>query len=154
MQAAKSAFFIKAKEFYEKAKTIKNIEIIVAVILIAIVLLIYASSVNSQAKYTSNLDTSTTNTLEIEDRLANVLSQIEGVGRVSVMITYKEELTTKSVSTLGNKEVKSSESDIKGVIIVAEGANDIAVKLNLIRATQAVLNINANTIEVFAMKNK
>lgn len=140
----------KAKEFWEKAKTIKNIEVIIAVIVIGIVLLIYASTLptDKSKKLTAEQDFQVTAS-DVEQRLAEILSQIDGAGRVCVMITYE---STDHSMEVGNQE--STSLKIKGVIIVAEGADDIGVKLNLIRATQTVLAIKANTIEVFVMKNK
>lgn len=41
---------------------------------------------------------------------------------------------------------------IKGVVIVASGADDMNVKLDLIRASQTLLNIEASCIEVFVGK--
>lgn len=40
---------------------------------------------------------------------------------------------------------------VRGVIVVAEGAADIMVKLDLQMAVQTVLGVNANCIEVFEM---
>jgi len=139
----------KAKEFWEKAKTIKNIEVIIAVVVIGIVLLIYASTLPSDKskKQAASSDAQVIGA-DVELRLAEILSQIDGAGKVCVMITYETGDYSREVS---NQEYSPN---IKGVIIVAEGADDIAVKLNLIRATQTVLAIKANTIEVFVMKNK
>ncbi len=139
----------KAKEFWEKAKTIKNIEVIIAVVVIGIVLLIYASTLPSdKSKKQAASSDSQVIGADVELRLAEILSQIDGAGKVCVMITYETGDYSREVS---NQEYSPN---IKGVIIVAEGADDIAVKLNLIRATQTVLAIKANTIEVFVMKNK
>ena len=41
--------------------------------------------------------------------------------------------------------------EVRGVIVIAEGAADIAVKLRLERAVETVLGVDANCIEVFEM---
>ena len=41
---------------------------------------------------------------------------------------------------------------VRGVIVVAEGAEDIAVKLNLQYAVKTVLGIDDDCIEVFEME--
>ncbi len=41
---------------------------------------------------------------------------------------------------------------VKGVIVVAEGANDIKTKLALQRAVQTVLNIDSTNIDIFTME--
>lgn len=43
---------------------------------------------------------------------------------------------------------------VRGVLVVAEGAGDIAVKLALQRAVETVLNVPASSIEVFEMQPK
>ncbi|MDR0697020.1 MAG: hypothetical protein LBF68_05770 [Christensenellaceae bacterium] len=48
--------------------------------------------------------------------------------------------------------IKEIMPDIKGVIVVAKGASNIKVRLELLRAVQAILDLNANMIEVFTMK--
>ncbi len=42
---------------------------------------------------------------------------------------------------------------VRGVIVVAEGAGDIMVRLNLQRAVQTVLNVPVQSIEVFEMQS-
>ena len=43
---------------------------------------------------------------------------------------------------------------VRGVIVVAEGAADIAVRLDLERAVRAVLDVPINHIEVFELGNQ
>lgn len=47
--------------------------------------------------------------------------------------------------------IKELEPEVKGVIVIAQGADDIKVKMDLMRAVKTVLNINLNQIEVFKM---
>jgi stage III sporulation protein AG len=42
--------------------------------------------------------------------------------------------------------------DIKGVVVVAEGANNIKLRLELLRATTTALSIDENKVEIFKMK--
>ncbi len=44
------------------------------------------------------------------------------------------------------------EPEIKGVIVIAEGARDVRVKLDLIRAVQTALGISPQQVEVFEME--
>lgn len=117
-------------------------------------------------------------TKDLEKRLSGVLSKINGAGKVSVMITLNgspelviaynteeknnllntdDSVTIKKEPIIINQNGVSSPlilseimPEIKGVVIVAQGANDVAVKLNLISATTKLLNININSIEIFA----
>lgn len=77
---------------------------------------------------------------ETQTRLENILSDIENVGKVSVMIAPKE-------SPEGEKAVQS-------VLVVAEGGNDPKVREKVIRAVKAALGIESHKIEVFERKEE
>jgi len=123
---------------------------------------------------------------KLEEELANILSKIAGVGKVSVMITYesgKELVTQKDKSVTdkvtdekdnaggtriinessvsdktvmvnqqgGSSEpliVKEINPEIRGVIVVAEGAWDSKVKRKISQAVQTVLDIPAYRVTV------
>ena len=46
---------------------------------------------------------------------------------------------------------KENSPEIKGVIVVAEGADDIAVRLNLLSAVQTILDISPDKVNVYKM---
>lgn len=110
-------------KLFQKLKSIKHIEIIVAVIFAVIVLLIYLSSVNPVKKTQSSASTN------LEMRLESILSDIEGAGNVSVLIN-------------------NTDNQIDGVIIVASGADDVFVKMNILKAVETVLKIPTAQIEI------
>lgn len=179
----------KFKDIYVRLKGIKNIEIIVAIIAIALLILGY-SLISSEKKKTADTqpqiqESSVEMTKHLELQLSQVLSQINGAGAVEVMITYsgsteKIIANTKSThtnSSTGSGAINTSTStvtetpiiinsngssrlyvtkeimpDVKGVIVVAQGAGSAKVRLELMRAVQTVLNVSANNIEIFAMK--
>ena len=119
-------------------------------------------------------------TNDLETRLTNVLSAMKGVGKVSVMITlnsspelviaYNTEekttnsgLNTKDTVTIIKEPIIITKNGtsyplvltevlptIKGVIIVAQGADNVSVKLDILNATMKLLNISAKSIEIFA----
>ncbi len=168
----------KFKEIVKKIKSIKNYEIIISLIIIAIVLLIYFSV---SEKKQNNIDVSTGNTssltADLEERLEYILSKIDGVGETDVLITYNSTAeqvtastsnsnqtttsngmnstttsTTTSSPILNNKEVivlQEKMPEIRGVIVVSEGANDIKIKLQILSAVSTALDINPNTIQIF-----
>ena len=77
---------------------------------------------------------------------AEILSQIKGAGRVSVMISEEEK---KGKSLLGASE---EEQTTAGVLIVADGGADSAVRERLVRAASVALGVSAHKIEVFERK--
>ncbi len=48
--------------------------------------------------------------------------------------------------------IKEIEPEIQGVLVIAEGADDLRVRLELERAVQTVLGLDANQVEVFEME--
>lgn len=138
-------------KLFEKLKSIKHIEIILAVIFIVIMVLIYMSSVDNNRTSTSNNDGSVTGYVNsLENRLEDVLSNIKGASNVSVVITLDLEGTAVNEKTQAVS--MTTFPPIKGVVIVARGVDNVAVKLNLIKATQALFEISSGNIEVFLSK--
>lgn len=180
----------KLKEFYEKLKGVKNIEIIIAIVVIAVIILMYSFISTDKKKGETIIRNQEISgdqdlTLQMEEDLISILSQIKGAGEVRVMITYSGS-TEKVIANTRSTHVNSSNSggsittstntvtetpiiissngasrlyiikeimpQITGVIVVAKGASSASVRLELMRAVQTLLDINANSIEIFAMK--
>ena len=169
--------------FLSKIKNIKGIEWIVICSLCLLIFIIYYSSItNDKASINYSNPTSSTSEYakEIEEKLCNVLSNVAGAGKVSVMVTLecgteikvatsKEERTnyssgtssnTQSVTVVENPVIIGKEPlvvleilpKIKGVIVVAQGANNVSVRLELLRAVQTLIDVNSNQIEIFVGK--
>jgi len=121
---------------FKKLKSIKHIEIIVAVLFGLILLALYLSTVNGGTSYNSS--NSSGYTYEIEDRLSNVLSDIDGAGKVNVMVMLEdgEELNSDIVPK------------VSSVIVVAQGAKDYKVRIELLKAVEAILNLPTTNIEI------
>ena len=102
---------------------------------------------------------------EIEEKLEEILSQIKGAGKVSVMVSEEnngrkifgydvqgEDKKTVTLSQSGGETALVAEEkvpNVKGVIVVADGGGNIKVKEALLRAVRAVLGIEPHKIEVF-----
>lgn len=187
------------KTSLSKLKDTKNIEWVAVILIIAIIVSIYASTFNRdsndqdlptqyQYKHHETEEMGSSQSQE-EKRLKEVLSVIQGAGKVEVMITYKSSkeivtaMNTVDSTIVTNEEdynggtrtinqadsntqpvtindsqgskpliLKEVEPEIKGVIVIAEGAGDVRVKMELLRAIQVVLGIKANQVEVFPME--
>ncbi len=107
-----------------------------------------------------------------ENKLENLLSSVEGAGRVKVAITVESGMetvlavsTTVKETSAGKETVQSpivvngktvvlkeNYPKITGVLIVAEGAGSISVFKKLQQATVSFLDVNVNQIEILAMK--
>lgn len=117
----------------KKIKGIKNIRIIAAIFIIAVALLIYSSVATGNAARTASSDEQSTEMDEDESRLASILEGLEGVGRVETMITREDDT-------------------IVGILVIAEGAQDIAVRLRLLSAVTTAMGVDKQIVNVYTMK--
>ncbi len=107
----------------------------------------------------------------LEKRLSENLSKVSGAGKVSVVVSVEAGMETvlamtSTTNTSDNGTIVVEEPlivngktivlkelypKITGVLIVAEGANNIAVRRKLEQATVSLLNIGVNNIEILSM---
>ena len=79
---------------------------------------------------------------QVEQKLADLLESVEGVGKVKVM-----------VMTGGNKSLYlSEETEITGVLIAAEGAGDPVTVQNIQQAVMALFQVDAHKIKIMKME--
>lgn len=148
-----------------KLKNGKLLEWVIIISLIVMAILIVYNAFFG--KKSGETVATTSYTTELEVRLAKTLQQIEGVGAVQVMVTTSTEntkviaeetitnpdgsTTTKPVLVGGNVVViEELPPKIIGVVIVAEGGNNLAVRFALVDAAAAALNIKQSIIKVYA----
>ena len=113
----------------------------------------------------------------IENKLIDVLSKVDGAGTVSVMVTVdgspelvyaNEKDQTSSTNSSGSVTTATYSSPIivnangsstalvmteilpkvKGVIVVASGAGNVATKLDLLNAVSTLLDISTNQVTI------
>lgn len=161
-------FFESIKEKFNKSNKRQVVIIILIIGFILIVGLYFLSSKQEKTNDTGFNDY----VKNIEENLSDILSKIEGAGKVSVMITVSETnetiLASKTTETEINGKitvektpitvngktitVKESFPKVTGVLIVAEGANNINVINKLLTATMSVIDVDKNKIEIMTMK--
>lgn len=141
-------------KWIDKLKNIKHIEIYITIIFIIILLLILFSSSSSKQKTTTSKSSSnkveqttiTTYIDEMENKLEHILSQVEGASNVNVMLTLNMDdaiIKDNIIQTQGFPNVK-------GVIIVANGVENTMVRMNILKAVQAVIDISSGRIEILS----
>lgn len=167
-----------SNSFVTKLKSVKHIEIIIALVVIAVMVLAYTYFVGSKDK---DVSTAGETGVSINDELQDILKAIKGVGDVKVLIMYNggkkleiasktdkhtnkveddgriTETITEVISPIivgGDKPLIIGEkrADIDGVVVVAEGGSDSKIRLQIIQAMTVLLKINFNSIQVFEMK--
>ncbi len=138
-------------KWLEKLKNVKHIEIIIIGIFLVVLLLIYFSTPKSKSSSnsSSNQDSQLTITRyvdNLEADLENTISKIKGVGNVQVLITLD-----MSGATIEDDVIKTSSfPQIKGIVIVASGVDNTSVKMNVLRAVEAVVDISTGSVEILS----
>ncbi len=149
----------------------KFLEICIAVVLCAVVLVIFCSDLKifKTSAEKSNSGDFESYVYGLENSVAKTISKIDGVGEVAVMITFEtgiqrvyayESTTTSSGSTKNELilyqgkpvVIKENIPEIKGVVVVAKGAASAAVRLDIVRTIQVLLGVSYDKIEVFTKK--
>ena len=173
------------KEFFSSLNSSKKIKLIIAGVLFLIILFIFSSSIfpinsNKKSQNQNTIVSSKSYVENTEERLKNILSNVDGLYNVQVFIcvksseefvylkdTEQSESNSNSGSsisketTIFNKDGTSSNAivvvtkypKIEGVLIVANGFNDVKLKLKIIDAVSCVLSIAPTSIEVLEGKS-
>ena len=125
---------------------------------------------------------------DLKEQLEDILQNINGVGKVKVLITYSQ---TSQVLPLYNEDTSKKDTEekdktggtrivtetdtkkdvifqetngnkmpitqsvispkVEGAIVTAQGANNMAVKTDIIQAVEAVTGLSSHKIQVFTM---
>lgn len=111
------------KALLDRLRGARYVELFVALVLLALLALLLLGKSGTE---------SGEGRTELEARMERILSDIDGVGRVSVMITENE----------GGRAV--------GALVVADGLEDIQAFLSLQSAVSTLLELETDRIEIIA----
>jgi len=170
----------KLKGLWDKFKGIKHIQMYIAIFIALLVCVVYFGFLSKPKddKITENSPEEFSSAVEyvdwLENKLNNVLSKISGVGNVNVLVTletgfsyeYATDTETKTTTSGGNEITVTTETiimvsnqpvivkefypKIKGVVVVAEGAENFNIKMNILTAVETILEIERDNITVLA----
>ena len=106
------------------------------VLLIGVLLVIIAIPTKSDSQFdTGDMYKGTEiQTTNVEKKLEDILRKMEGVGEVSVMITFHEDET------------------VEGIVVVAEGAGNAVVVREITGVVQALFDVDSHKIKVIERK--
>ncbi len=176
------------KKLFEKLKQIKHWEIYAAVIVVAIMLVIYLSSFrgssntgdkSNSVSQTAVASGSNSYASQLETKLQNVLSSIAGAGHVAVMVmtdgegtvefAYDEQAKTVTQTGANGQEITTTTVDkslvtqngspvilwtnppkVLGIVVVATGASNPSVRLNLLHAVQTMIGSEQVAIQILS----
>lgn len=98
-----------------------------------------------------------------EERLNEILSEIDGAGKVSVMISYVSTMEKDLAYDGERQRIVTSDGDVvvkrevypevKGVIVIADGAGNPSVRQTIKEAVTAVTGAAANHVCVYSSSN-
>jgi hypothetical protein len=83
----------------------------------------------------------------LEARMEAVLSDVRGAGRVRVLVSEEGDAA-------GAFAASDANSGVRGAVIVADGADDVRVALELASAAQALLGLEPEKIQVLKMEGR
>ena len=133
-------------EFLQKGMTKQQWIVILLLGLLLSVIALPVSKKSSTSQQKILVDDSTQSTEEIQSslelRLQNILENVEGVGEVKVMLMTEEQ---QGIYRFG-------ETEVRGVLIAAEGASDPVVVQKIQQAVMALFQIEAHKIKIMKMK--
>ena len=159
----------KNNNLFTRLKKIKSEYLIILCLGVALIA-IFLSTFNT--KSTTQTSSVTDYVSMLESKLSKQLSEIEGAGKVVVLISVKQGLTTeiatekKTVNDSNGSKIEETPilvsgkpivltelyPEICGVIVVAKGASDLKVRASLLCATQTFLNVTSDKIEILTMR--
>lgn len=162
-----------SKDMFEKILKNKNNRIICIILIIGVVLMLISGGGSKKDKVSDK-----TTVYDEEARLEEILSDIDGAGEVSVMITYystsekdiayetktnsvgldsrsEESEDRKAVMTDGSPMVlKEVYPRVKGVIVTADGADSAAVRQAISEAVTAVTDVASHRVAIYKRSQK
>lgn len=171
----------KLKTLFQSEKRVRLLAILGAVGVLLICLSEFVSLPSEKSDSTEKSETSQTDFCEsTEAKLEKIIGQMQGVGRVQVMLTLEssdekiyaadEKTDTKSSGDTEQKStdekyvliegktgddgilLKTNAPKVKGVIVVCDGGDDPTVAKQITTAVSAALGIGSNRISVIKMK--
>ena len=115
--------------------------LVLAIGVVGSFILLYFMDNQSNGSETPSMSTamSSPNSSNLSD-FEMVLSQIEGAGMTRAYITYD------------SSDGVTVADEVKGIVIVSQGAGDLRVRVKLLNAASTAFDVPADKIEVFEMK--
>ena len=112
----------------------KNTWMILLLIGILLVVIAIPTKTEPRVNSLSIYDDVSPNETDMEKRLQSLLQQMQGVGEVHTMITYRDD------------------TQVEGIVIIAEGGGDAVVVRNITEVVRALFDVDSHKIKVIEKK--
>ena len=156
---------------------LKKYKFVALILLLGLVFMLIPNTRSAEKKVPQTNTSAEKEEITFEEKLAEILNQIDGAGKVRVMLTISEgeeivfqtdeDLSTGSdtsdrkIDTVTVTDAQKNQSGLirkvnppvyRGAIIVCQGADDPVVKLAVTEAVARITGIGTNCISVLKMK--
>lgn len=156
---------------------LKKYKFVALILLLGLVFMLIPNTRSADTKVPQTNTSIEKEEITFEEKLAEILNQIDGAGKVRVMLTISEgeeivfqtdeDLSTGSdtsdrkIDTVTVTDAQKNQSGLirkvnppvyRGAIIVCQGADDPVVKLAVTEAVARITGIGTNCISVLKMK--
>lgn len=112
----------------------KNTWMILLLVGILLVVIAIPTKTDSKSNSLSIYDDSDLNETDMERRLQSLLQQMQGVGEVHTMITYRDD------------------KQVEGIVIIADGGGDAVIVRNITEVVRALFDVDSHKIKVIEKK--
>ena len=112
----------------------KNTWMILLLIGILLVVIAIPTKTKSENSTLSIYNEPESDETDMEKRLENLLQQMQGVGEVHAMITYRDD------------------EQVEGIVIIADGGGDAVVVRNITDVVRALFDVDSHKIKVIEKK--
>ena len=173
----------KLKTVYTKIKSIKHFHIYLVGAVAVLAVCIYLATIPKTNKTTqqeqidnnrTEFSTSAEYVEYLENKLENVITSLKGVGQAEVVITlekgfeyiYQTEeetrttsngtsVTSSSVVLVDGKPIMLKEiyPVVNGIVVIAEGSDEVGVRLDIISIIQTVIDVDTAQIKILEGKS-
>ncbi|MGN0998243.1 MAG: hypothetical protein ACI4PO_01665 [Faecousia sp.] len=155
---------------------VKKYKYALLVLILGLSLMLIPNSAKQKSAQTDSVESTAPSCESLDRRLEDILSQIQGAGKVQVMLTIQsgEEILYQTDQKISSGSSGTSQWDTviitdanraesglitqviaptyKGAIIVCEGADKASVRLAVVEAVSKVTGLGADRISVLKMK--
>ena len=112
----------------------KNTWMILLLVGVLLVVIAIPTKTETKKDTLSIYDDSEPNESDMEKRLQSLLQQMQGIGVVHTMITYRDD------------------KQVEGIVIIAEGGGDAVVVRNITEVVRALFDVDSHKIKVIEKK--
>ncbi len=139
-------------EIKELLRSDKGVKILFAAGAVLILMLAFGGLFGGSRSKTADPASGAAETLEryesrLEQRLSDILSEIEGVGNVRVMVTLDTSEQTE-YGRSADMRLSVTAPKVRGVIVVCDGGDSVTVREKVVNAVSGVFGINTLHISV------